>query len=131
MTEKMLRRCQDCAYLYQSLAGGGHRCRKTGFRFRAWPLEDGIPPDCPLEDAPRWVPVGEEMPKTDPERDYCSEDMPVMAGGQLHLAWFTDLDGLSDWCSLEDTSVFEDAQAVTHWLRGMPEMPKEGTNAAE
>jgi len=73
----------------------------------------------------RWVAASERLPTTDPEQDYCSEDLPVITGTEWRKAWYTNWDGLSQWFDSETTEALEGEAAVTHWFQGLFPLPQE------
>jgi len=121
---KILRRCADCAHYRQQMHGGKWKCEKAGFRFRDSFSPDTIADSCPLDDvpdAPRWVPVssGEKPP--------AMQRVVVLAGGLVHIALLVrhrQAETGSDWGRVDELGYW---QGVTHWLAGMPPLPKEGS----
>jgi len=76
-----------------------------------------IPAWCELPDAPRWVPVDEELPAIPSGK----QDMRIVAiwnGEWREVAYWED----GDW-TLPGKWFATDG--VTHWLKGMPPLPKE------
>lgn len=117
MPEKMMRvrGCEDCKYgrrgdvLHEYVC---HLCcRELGEQ-----LTDTAPDWCPLEDAPCWVPASSgELP---------TEGVPVPATTNGRT-W----ERVTYWPTL---SVWQDQwgmfMRITHWLKGLPAMPREGSN---
>ena len=85
-----------------------------------------IPAWCELPDAPRWVPVSERLP---PESGVYN--VRVNYGGQYYRD-STRWDATEQmWLVPREWQIYLAEGRVTHWLAGMPPLPKEEVSDAE
>ena len=81
---------------------------------------------CRLLDAPRWVPVSERLP---PESEVYN--VRVNYGGQYYRD-STRWDATEQmWLVPREWQIYLAEGRVTHWLAGMPPLPKEEVSDAE
>jgi len=124
---KMLTSCKGCGWLV-SRAGGVGGCWKCGNHnnriFNGFSQPDSIPDWCRLPDAPHWVSVSEESP-----HKHDLYDVIVTYGERRYeaqLLW--DLESgiwlFSGWAQ-PYLNITVPIGSVTHWLKGMPALPKE------